>query len=88
MTIPVRRQPMQQSQQEGTNEPETNPNVPHQEEQPDATEGEVIADYNPDVDQEGSEPENEQVPKEQKEEDPDATYMQTWTYLEVGLSAT
>ena len=59
------------SQQEGAEEPETNPSVPQQEEQPDASEGKVIADYDPDVDYEGSEPKNEPVTQEEKEEDPD-----------------
>ena len=33
-----------------------------------------MADYNPDVDYEGSEPENEQVAQDQREFDPDAEY--------------
>ena len=58
------------SQQEVAEESETNPSVPQQEEQPDSTEGKVIADYDPDLDYEGSEPKNEPVTQEQKEEDP------------------
>ena len=37
-------------QQEGIEEPETNPNVPWQEQQSHAIEGKVKADYDPDVD--------------------------------------
>ena len=45
-------------QQETTEEPETNSSVSHQEEE-DATQGNVVADCEPDVDykQEGSDPE-------------------------------
>ena len=39
-------------QQGGTEEPETNPSLPQQEEQPDATECKLVADYNLDVDYE------------------------------------
>ena len=35
--------------EEGAKEPETNSSVPQQEEQRDATQGKVIADYNPDL---------------------------------------
>ena len=42
------------SQQKGAEEPERDP---HEEDQPDATVGKDIADYNPDVDYEGSKPE-------------------------------
>ena len=45
--------PTARSQQEGIEEPERDP---QQEDQPDATEGKDIADYNPDVGYEGSEP--------------------------------
>ena len=37
------------SQPEGAEEPETNPSVPQQEEQPDTTDGKVIADYKLDI---------------------------------------
>ena len=37
--------PTPQSQQDGTEEPETNPMDLQQEKQPDATEGKVMADY-------------------------------------------
>ena len=35
---------------EGASEPKTNPSDPQQEEQPDAAEGKVMTDYNPDID--------------------------------------
>ena len=47
---------------------------PQQGEQPDATEGEVIADYNPDIDYEGSEPKVETDTQKQREVDPDTEY--------------
>ena len=62
------------SQQEGTEELKTNPIVPEKEEQADAIEGEDIADYNPDVDYEGSESKIEPVAQEEKEENSDAEY--------------
>ena len=55
----VRGRPTARSQPEGTDESETNASVPQQEEQPDATVGKVIVDYDPDVDYEGTEPKNE-----------------------------
>ena len=58
MVRPVRRCPMSQSQQEGAEESETNPNVPQHVEQPYATENEVIEDYNLEVDYEGSDPDD------------------------------
>ena len=60
-----------QPQQGGAEEPETNTNVHQQEEQTDAAEGEVIADYNLDVDYkpEGSEPEIKTVNKKEKNSD-------------------
>ena len=58
-------------QQEGTEEPESDP---HQEEQPDAVEDKVIADYNPDIDYKGLEPKVEPVTQEQWEVDSDAEY--------------
>ena len=47
--------------QECVTEPERDP---QQEEQPDAAEGKVIADYNSDIEYEGSELENELVAQE------------------------
>ena len=72
MARPVRGCPTARLQPEGKDKPETNLSVPQQEEHPDATEGRDIADYNLDIADEGSEPENEPVAQEQKEEDPDA----------------
>ena len=63
---------MPRSQQEGAEEPETNSSVPQQEGQSDAKEGEVIADYDLDIDYEGSDPKNKLVAQAEKEEDPDA----------------
>ena len=63
----VRGCPTTRPQQEGTEEPERDP---QQEDQSDATEGEDIADYNPDVDYEGSEPKVELVPQVEREVDP------------------
>ena len=74
MAKPMRRYTMPQSWQGGTEEPETNTSVPQQEKQPDAAEGKVIIDYNPDVDYEGSEPKNEPVAWEEKEENSDTEY--------------
>ena len=68
----VRGCPTPRSQQEGAEEPERDP---QQGEQPDTTEGKDIADYNPDIDYEGSEPKVEPDTKEQREDDPDAAYM-------------
>ena len=62
------------SQQEGTEEPETNPSAPQQKEHPDATEGGDIADYDLDIDYDGSEHKNKPVTQEQKEKDPDMDY--------------
>ena len=48
-----------QSQPEGAGEPETNTSVPQQkEQQPDATEGKVIVDYDLNIDYEGTECKN------------------------------
>ena len=55
-------------------EPETNVSVPRQELQPDVIDGKVIADYDLDVNYEGSEPKNESVAQEKKEENSDAEY--------------
>ena len=57
----VRGCPMPQSQQKGTEGPKTNPCVPQQEKQPNATAGKDIVDYDPEVDYEGSESKNEPV---------------------------
>ena len=61
-------------QPEGKEEPETNPTVSQHEVQSDTTEGKVIADYNSDVNYEGSEPEDEPVAQEEKEGNSDAEY--------------
>ena len=47
---------------------------PQQEDQSDTTEGEDIADYDPNIDYEGSEPEVDPVGQEQREVNPDAEY--------------
>ena len=52
----------------------TNASVPQQEVQSDATEDEVIADYDPDVDYEGSEPDNKPVDQKNNEENSKAEY--------------
>ena len=53
----------------------TEPEKDHQqEEQPDATEGEVTEDYNLDIDNEGSELKVEWDAQEQRDIDPDAAY--------------
>ena len=69
MTRLVMGRPTARSQQEGVEEPERNP---QQEGQPHATDGEDTADYDPDVDYEGSEPIVEQIAQEQNDVDPDA----------------
>ena len=61
MAKTMRGCPITWLQSEGKLELETNLNVPQQEGHPYATEGGEIADYNPDVDYEGSEPKDEQV---------------------------
>ena len=55
-------------------EPQTNPSAPQHEKQSDATEGQVITDYKPDVDckQERSDPEIKEV--NEVEENSDAKY--------------
>ena len=67
----VRGCPTPRLQLEGMIEPEKDP---QQEEQPDAAEGKVKADYNPDIGYEESEPIVEPDAQEQKEEDPEAEY--------------
>ena len=58
-------------QQKDEEEPERDP---QQEDQPDATGGKDIEDYDQDVDYEGSEPKVEQSAQEQREVDHDAEY--------------
>ena len=58
---------------EGLEEPDI---VHQQEEQPDASECKVTADYNPDVDYEGTEPENEPVAQAEVEENSKAEYAE------------
>ena len=70
---PVRWHPTPQ-QPKDAGEPETNPNVSQYEEQPDAIEVKVIVDYDLDRDYEGSEPMNEPVAQETKEENPNTEY--------------
>ena len=67
----VRGHPTARSQQEGTEESGRDP---QQGEQPDATEGKDIADYDPDVDYKGSEPKVEPDMQEQSEVDPDTEH--------------
>ena len=71
MARPVRGCLTARSQQEGTEEPERDS---QQEDQPDATKGKDIADYNLDVDYEGSEPKFDQSAQEKREIDPDAEH--------------
>ena len=73
MSRPVRGCPTARSQQEGTEEPERDP---QQEDQLDATEGKDIADYNLDIDYEVSEPKVKQSAQKQMEVDPDAEYAE------------
>ena len=63
-----------ESKSEGAEEPEINPSVSQQEEQPDATKGKVIADYDPDIDYERSKPKNKPDSQEKKEENTDIEY--------------
>ena len=86
MARPVMGCPMPWSLQEGTEEPETNPSVPQQEKQPDAAEGKVIADYDQDISYEGPELKNKPVAQEEKRKIL-TQIIQTWRYLEMGLSA-
>ena len=71
MARTMRGWPTAWSQQEGIEEPDTNPSVSQQEEHPYATKGKVIADYDPDVDSEGSEPMNDPDGQEKKVESSD-----------------
>ena len=69
----ARGHPTARSQQEGIEESERDP---QQEDQPDVTEGEYIADYDPYIDYEGSEPKGKQSAQEHREVDPDAEYAE------------
>ena len=71
MARPVRGCPTTRPQQEGTEEPEQDP---QQENQSDTTEGKDTADYDLDVDYEGSEPDVVPVAQVEREVDPDAQY--------------
>ena len=62
-----------QHQQEGIEEPERDP---QQEDQPDTTGGKDIADYDQDIDNEGSEHEREQSAQEQREVDLNAEFVE------------
>ena len=73
MARPVRGRPTARSQQEGIEEPDRDP---QQEDQLDAAEGKGIADYDPDVDNVGSEPKVEPVAQDEREFDPDAEYVE------------
>ena len=73
MARPLSGRPTARSQQEGVEEHERDP---QQGEQPDATGGKDIADYDPDIDCEGPEPEVEQSAQEQREVDPDAEFAE------------
>ena len=75
MARPVRGCLIALVQPEGTEKPDINPSISQQEEQPNAIEGKVIADYNLGVDYEGSKPENEPDAPEEKEENSDEDYM-------------
>ena len=75
MARPGKGCPTPRLQLEGNDEPETILNTPQQEGHPDVAEGKVIADYDPDVDDEGLEPNVETVTQEQREVDPDAEYV-------------
>ena len=71
MARPVRGHPTARLQQEGAEELERDH---QQEDQPDVTEGKDIADYNPDMDYEALESQNEQVAQDQREVNYDAEY--------------
>ena len=70
MARTIRGCPRAQWQAEGTGESDTNPSVPQQEEQLDTTEGKVIAHYNLHINYDRSEPKDNPVAREEKEEDP------------------
>ena len=71
MARPVRVHLAPRPQQESVEVPVRDP---QQEEQSDPAEGKVIADYGPDVDYEGSEPEVEPDAQEQREVNSDTEY--------------
>ena len=66
MARTMRGCPTARSQPEGTEEPETNPTVPQQPKQPNATESKVIVHYGLGIYYEGSKPENEPDAQEEK----------------------
>ena len=68
----VRGPPTARLQQEGAEEPKRDH---QQEEQPDASEGKDIVDYDLDVDNEGSKPEVDPVAQDQSEVGPGAEYV-------------
>ena len=68
----IRGCPTPHLKSEGKDEPETILSATQQKGQPGATEGRDIADYDLDVDNEGSEPKVEPVTQEQREVDPNA----------------
>ena len=67
----VRGHPTTRSQQEGAEESERDS---QQEDQSDTTESKDVADYNLDIDYEGSEPKVEPVAHVEREVNPDAEY--------------
>ena len=67
----VRGHPTARLQTEGAEEPEWDP---QQEDQSDATVGKDIADYNLDIDYEGSEPKAKPVTQDKSKVNPDAEY--------------
>ena len=75
-----------QAQTEGTEESQTNPSVPQQEEQADATEAEVRADYELNIYYEETGPKNEQDAQKEKEENYDAKYENGGTSFQDTLS--
>ena len=74
MARTMRGHPTTWLQLEGKDELEKILNAPQQEDHPDTAEGRDIADYDPDVDFEGSELKVEPVAQEQREVDPDVEY--------------
>ena len=73
MAMPVRECQTARSQQEGTDESERDP---QQEDQLDTAEGKDTADYDQDVDYEGSEPKVKTVAQDERDVDPDAEYAE------------
>ena len=78
----VRGCPTTRQQQEGAEEPEWEP---QQEDQPDATNHKEIADYDPDIDYEGTDLEVEPVAQEEREVNPDKEYANMDTPHDVTL---